>query len=661
MAISLDLLLFCTVAVQIASTSFYGGSMTFFPGERHQDGTLEVSVYYRESSNKSCGGQLNWDCLHGDCGNLLNSEAFVTDQGNSDLFPWCQSEGHMARILVNDSPFILGSSGCCWDINATGWRLDTLVDMGTRSDTQLPNSSPITATVPKLRIPQNCFSNVSLLAYDPNGDDVRCRFASDAGVNCSFCSHPDISLDQDLCSLNAINPLALGVHVFEMVLEDFPTKDINSTYRDGSSVVKHSPKQTADPTPLSRIPLQFAVEMLSPVENCTSGEVQPRFLTPTPSHGDIQKATVGQVLVITLRAQFAHSPILDFQVSGPWNMSKTTVNQSSTIAIATIRWTPQESDTGRSVPICFTADALTSQSEMRCIQVSVNQSPMPEQSMTGEGAVSCKGNLINIVLSKASLQGVDLNWLHLNDPSCSLTANDTHIMGTVSLNTCGTVIEDSGDFIVFKNEINTFEVASAVISRRSHIKIGFSCQYPKEANAISRYMIPDFNYVFTESSFGSFGYSFDIFTDQTFETVVGPSNYPVKTKLLEKIYMGIESHSSFPNTQLFVESCRGTPDGNPQNPVFYDFLQNGCLLDETMMEHSDNPNKYYFEIEAFRFSGDQNQVFISCSVILCAQDEPNSRCSLGCLQSPYRRKRDVAMETGVHYLTQGPIVVGESN
>lgn len=59
----------------------------------------------------------------------------------------------------------------------------------------------------------------------------------------------------------------------------------------------------------------------------------------------------------------------------------------------------------------------------------------------GEAEVFCEDNSISIAVSKASLKGIDQNWLQLRDPTCSLTSNDTHILGTMSLNTCGTRME----------------------------------------------------------------------------------------------------------------------------------------------------------------------------------------------------------------------------
>lgn len=135
--------------------------------------------------------------------------------------------------------------------------------------------------------------------------------------------------------------------------------------------------------------------------------------------------------------------------------------------------------------------------------------------------------------------------------------------------------QDSGDFFVFKNEINSFENPNAVITRRNQVKFGFSCQYPKIASVSNRYVNHKSDYIFTESSFGTFSYSFEVFTDQTFNSQVDPSQYPVQVQLMDKIYMGIEARTALPEVTLFVESCRATPEDNPFSAVFYDIIKDG--------------------------------------------------------------------------------------
>lgn len=55
--------------------------------------------------------------------------------------------------------------------------------------------------------------------------------------------------------------------------------------------------------------------------------------------------------------------------------------------------------------------------------------------------MQCLPNKMTVILDKSSMPGIDENFLELKDPSCSLTSNGTHIMGTMSFSTCGTTLQ----------------------------------------------------------------------------------------------------------------------------------------------------------------------------------------------------------------------------
>ncbi|TNN29322.1 Oncoprotein-induced transcript 3 protein [Liparis tanakae] len=332
-------------------------------------------------------------------------------------------------------------------------------------------------------------------------------------------------------------------------------------------------------------------------------------------------------------------------------MSKVFTDQPEGQAQLTLSWTPQPRDLYRSVPVCFTAETKETQSDMRCVVVMATQSPLTQ----GIVSVTCSPNKMVVALEKASMPGIDVNFLQLLDSSCSLTANATHIVGVTSFTACGTELQEQGDFLVFKNQINSFVLPGEVIVRRKELKIDISCQFPKSVSISSYFNIHKSDYVFTESSFGSFGYTFEIFTDGTFTSNVAPAAYPVEVKLLDMVYMGIQAESDLPNVSLFVESCKATPDDNPNNVIFYDLIKNGCQRDETFKIYPSNQMSYNFEVQVFKFSGNLDQVYVTCSVILCETESSFSRCSQGCLTDPSRRKRSVTKETVGHSITQGPL------
>ncbi|KAF3833068.1 hypothetical protein F7725_026733 [Dissostichus mawsoni] len=620
----------------ISSTlSFYGDSITFQPAHKQKDGTYKVTFHHRQNGRSSCQDMPLYTCESEVCTSFVESSVLQTDQDDTGQGRWCQSEMHAtATVLKNQTSFSLNQSGCCWGSNVDGktkWTSEAELDLGSRSDSHALNSCPLTTTVSSLRVPQNCFSPIHILAHDPDGDHVRCRFSSDAAAPANF------TLDESKCVLSTKGEVDVGVHVFELMLEDFSRKNITLTYADGTSVFREGSDMNSPP--LCKVKLQFSMEILPPLSSCEHGRVQPMFLSKTPSHGDVLHATVGQKFKLHAQAKATEASINDFQVSGPQNMTKEFKAGEQGTAELILSWTPQHSDLYRIVPVCFTAETNQSQSDMRCVVVLVTQAAL----IQGTATVTCSPNKMTVALDKSSMPGIDVNFLQLIDSSCSLTSNGTHIMG------------DKGDFLVFANEILSYELPSEVIIRRKAVKIEISCQFPKTVSISSYYNLQKSDYIFTESNFGSFGYTFEIYNDNNFTSKVEASNYPVEVRLLDTIYMGIQAESELPSVTLFVESCKATPNTNAENVLSYDLVKNGCLKDETVVVYPSNQNTYNFEVQAFKFSGNYEQVYITCSVILCEPGTPYSRCAQGCLSDPSRRRRrSLVKETFSHSITQGP-------
>ncbi|KAK5874455.1 hypothetical protein PBY51_019399 [Eleginops maclovinus] len=633
----------------ISSTlSFYGDSLTFQPAHKQKDGTYKVTFHYRQNGRSSCDDKSLYTCESGVCTSFEESSVLQTDQDDTGQGRWCQSEMHTtATVRNNQTSFSLNQSGCCWESNVDGktnWISEAELDLGSRSDSHAFNSCPLTTTVSYLRVPQNCFSPIHILAHDPDGDLVRCRFSSNAAAPANF------TLDEMECVLRTTGKVDIGVHVFELMLEDFSSKNITLTYSDGTSVFREG--SDMESPPLCKMKLQFSMEILPPLSSCERGRVQPVFLSKTPSHGDVVHATMGQNFQLNAQAKATDASIEDFQVSGPRNMTKEFNAGQHGIAELTLSWTPQHSDLYRIVPVCFTAETNQSQSEMRCVVVLVTQAAL----IQGSATVTCSPNKMAVALDKASMPGIDVNFLQLRDSSCSLTSNGTHILGVMSFSTCGTKLLDKGDFLVFANEIRSYELPSEVIIRRKAVKIEISCQFPKTVSISSYYNLQKSDYIFTESNFGSFGYTFEIYNDNNFTSKVEAKKYPVEVQLLDTIYMGIQAESDLPSVTLFVESCKAIPNNNPENVIFYDLIKNGCVKDETLVVYPSNQKTYNFEVQAFKFNGNYDQVYITCSVILCEPGTPYSRCAQGCLSDPSRRrKRSLVKETVSHSITQGPL------
>ncbi|XP_034056595.1 CUB and zona pellucida-like domain-containing protein 1 [Gymnodraco acuticeps] len=431
--------------------------------------------------------------------------------------------------------------------------------------------------------------------------------------------------------------------------------------------------------PLSKLPLQFSFLVDPPAPSCVDGLYLPKFVHPTPENGQHINAEVNKEVEIRVRAQASHATLHDIIISGPLNITK----HRSTHGDFVIRWTPGPDDVGDHYPICFAVESVIDlastlpppakdhvhvpespqsgiyQSEMRCVLVNIGQRLI-------ESHVTCHESSMTVEVTRSSLPGLHEDHLRLNDPSntaCNLQtkSNSSHIIAVVPLNACGTQIEEDEENLVFKNEITTVDNIHDLITRNHLLEVQFYCQYPKRGNVTQGFTAHRRNVVVWDKGFGKFTYEFEFYPNSQYGKMVDPGLYPLEYDVTERIYMQIEAKSTVNNTQLFVESCSAAPYDTPNYWPTYSIIENGCTVDQTVQVHPKaNPREFRFSMEAFQFIGLHDQVYISCSVLMCEAGSSGTRCSQGCINSPltghhHHRKREAITQSARHFISQGPL------
>ncbi|XP_014884787.1 CUB and zona pellucida-like domain-containing protein 1 [Poecilia latipinna] len=452
---------------------------------------------------------------------------------------------------------------------------------------------------------------------------------------------------------------------FEMVVEDFPRRSIDLLYSDGSKahkfpLIKRMKRKVE--VVLVGHPLTTGApetkQVDPPVPSCQDGLYLPRFVAPTPSDGERMVGEVEKELEVRVMAQATQSAISNLILSGPTNVTKHRDTKTEFI----IRWTPTEDDLGDFYPICFAVESVNGrsvyQSEMRCVLVEIRKRQI-------EATVTCTESTMKVEVDKASLFGLQEDHLRLSDPSntiCSLRrhSNSSHIVAIIPLNECGTQIEEDDDYLIFKNEITTgSDDPNALITRKHLVEARFYCQYPKRGNVTLSFSAHRKNVTVWEKGFGTFTYQFEFYQNDQFEAKYDPNSYPLEFDIGNRIYMQLDASSSVNNTEMFVESCRAAPYDNPNYHPTYSIIENGCKVDPTLQINSTSNNRQFrFSMEAFKFIGLHDQVYISCTVMMCEAGNPNTRCSLGCSNSTmhnFRNKREAVIESGKHFVSQGPL------
>nr|XP_055029607.1 mucin-5AC-like [Misgurnus anguillicaudatus] len=275
--------------------------------------------------------------------------------------------------------------------------------------------------------------------------------------------------------------------------------------------------------------------------------------------------------------------------------------------------------------------------------------------------VTCLQNSMSVSVEKSTIKNINNKHLRLINPFCRLNSNKTHVFISIPLNGCGTEIEETNDNLIFKNKIISYDNPSDIITRTHELEIEFMCKYQKRSNLTMEFDTRRPGINFTEIGFGSFSYEFEFYQSANFYNEIDAKSYPLEYDLGEMIYMQIEPITPVQHTEIFLESCVATPYDNPNYPISYPIITNGCIVDETVQIFSNHQPYIEFGLEAFKFIGLHDQVFISCSIIICEVNNPATRCSQGCTNttvsppSHHHHKREAPIQTASHLISQGPL------
>ncbi|KAL2078756.1 hypothetical protein ACEWY4_026441 [Coilia grayii] len=300
--------------------------------------------------------------------------------------------------------------------------------------------------------------------------------------------------------------------------------------------------------------------------------------------------------------------------------------------------------------------------------------------------VRCLAESMQVALERAGKVEQHKEHLRLSDPNCTLRSNATHLLANVSLSGCGTQVDDDGTYLVFWNMIFSFNDSRLVRVSESEVAIEFSCRYSKQGELAFGHIGQRPPNAFTQGGSGTFSFRLDFFQSRAFGRHKTAAAYPLELDLGEPMYLQIAPTTLLPHTLLFVESCWAAPSANPHDTHTYSIIRHGCTVDQTVEIYANsNASKVQFAMKAFKFMGNYDQVFITCSVILCQASAPQSRCSQGCMRTlqldkrethdqtarnatPDHKgalhawhsgdrltKRDTSLQTYSHFVSQGPL------
>ena len=245
-----------------------------------------------------------------------------------------------------------------WVYPYGSWNISTTFSLIPRADTGQINSSPRVVNFPKLKVLEGHHINISLGTIDPDGDNIRCRWAIDSECSSICNSIPGAVLDPNSCTIRYHANFGTGLKAVAIMIEDF----VPNSFLPLSSVAHQFLVEVVNISQLSCASLPLAHWFVTaPHKKCTS-------ISPNSHYSEQLMANSG----------CSNVSITSIQIIAPIG---TIIGESQQIGgtddyYTLISWTPtatQQNDTHLLCYIAVSSEGLIS--EQSCIKLAAGYHP----------------------------------------------------------------------------------------------------------------------------------------------------------------------------------------------------------------------------------------------------------------------------------------------
>ncbi|KAL3881709.1 hypothetical protein ACJMK2_028110 [Sinanodonta woodiana] len=271
---------------------------------------------------------------------------------------WTTGQGSIVyKFPSSNSYYEFGFKGAAWislvHAGNGGWELRVKTNLAPRADIGRVNSSPQIDITPIVRLIHGCQHKIRIPVSDPDGDEVRCRWAESSQQECDSICNAFVGavLDQTTCTLTYNAVASSGYYAVAIQVEDF---------RPGST------------TSLSSVPIQFLVYVFSSTLICNQ---VPEFLPPTRPDGDIIIINPSGTYTdrIIARSRAPNTNINEITTLSPSGFSKSVLAPYPSVPGAwyiDVTWNPPLKFSDQTYVFCFSAtDSNSLTGEMRCVNI----------------------------------------------------------------------------------------------------------------------------------------------------------------------------------------------------------------------------------------------------------------------------------------------------
>ncbi|GCB70115.1 hypothetical protein scyTo_0001204 [Scyliorhinus torazame] len=546
--------------------------------------TLQVHVYYRGIS-LPCSQNLDGICVALNC-----TKSRTQTMGDSNhTATWCMLDGGIIihQNSTNPTALHIRPTGCCWsplvgsqrETESRPFAFSLLADLGNRSDNVAINALPQPPLFPILRVPQNCTANYNLTIYERDGDILRCHYGLQARHECAHCTQqPFLMLDQENCVLQYNGHGTYGTYSIELIVEDYPRETILLMHSDGRQIL-HSAFEEASSTSfnqstkaLSSIPMQFVVIVDRAISECAFGIFRPVFIHPTPPNGARIPASLDDKVTFTIRAISLNERL---------------------------------------------------QSEPQCIWIVLSTALPVERSLDPD--LQCLTDAMILTVPRSLVANLPESNLQLNDASCNITGNTTHLLLKIPLSGCGTKLLEDEFHSIFTNKIIS-RSRNETLAQTERVAFPMTCKFRRSNNGNK-----DLNLLNStaERLFGDYSFEIQLSKEFNFSRRTAKARAPFDATSNDQLYIRVIAKSSMTTVSLDVVSCQMSEEYNSSTGIT--IVHQSCLNNSTTEEHqTGNQKEKVYSVKLSSLPQRTSQVFVSCNVQLCTNIYSSKPCVLGC-------------------------------
>ncbi|XP_016146956.1 uncharacterized protein [Sinocyclocheilus grahami] len=567
-----------------------------------QDRSQPVRAHYSVVSSLPCPA-LDELCNGGDCVDQLSSSPLT---GALPSPGWCLHQWQKNIPKHHTSALQLGSDRAV--------PLYSRADLSVRADTNRVNQPPFVALPPPVRLQAACPQQIPVNVMDLDGDEIRCRYnKTDLG---EF-----LQLNEETCTLLYEGGAHFGQYSVQIMVEDFPPSLKNQIRSEAFSTV--------------------SVHLLITVESGAGCSVVPEFTGVSPAGGAVIHVLPFEEVHVNITVDSRVQSVSEIAVTGPPGLfiSQMEIGQNFQSSV-TLSWVRGPNQFIHLLPVCFAANTPSLQSNVRCIWLQQTRTdPLPPGTV-----LKCKERELqmSLVLPITFLENLHFSALQLNDPTCPVFYNSTHVTATFPLTGCGTKRMHLGSELVYTNTLRSIN-PNTTISRVATLILPLACRIPGQQakGPAFKISIPE-----EVKTFGvvSFWLEFHppgegpMAAETRLPRLRGSP--PVRearelraTRKMDKLDLHVFSNCSLARAELMVGHCVESETENFKNTR--PLLNQGCASGNGTLEiliSNSTVRIFRLYLGSLGIKGDT--MYVECVVHLCVTTKQTDRCSDPCTETP---------------------------